>query len=114
MNPPNKQPTRRSRPAARKARPPGPAGKHVLRLFVAGATVRSHQAIQRVQELCATELKDLCELEVIDIYQQPAATKSAQIVAVPTLIKELPFPPQRFVGDMSNTERIVVGLHLQH
>jgi len=51
---------------------------------------------------------------VIDVYQQPAATKSAQIIAVPTLIKELPFPPQRFVGDMSNTERIVVGLNLKH
>ena len=91
-----------------------PAGKYVLRLYVAGATDRSRQAILRARQLCEAELTAGYDLEVIDIYQQPAATKSAQIVAVPTLIKELPFPPQRFVGDMSNTERIVVGLHLQH
>jgi len=112
MNPPNKQPTRRSRPAARKARPPGPAGKHVLRLFVAGATVRSHQAIQRVQELCATELKDLCELEVIDIYQQPALARANQIVATPTLIIEFPPPLRRFIGNLANINGLVVELDL--
>jgi circadian clock protein KaiB len=54
------------------------------------------------------------ELEVIDVYQQLKATKDAQIIGVPTLIKELPLPAQRFVGDMSNTEKIVVGLKLKH
>jgi circadian clock protein KaiB len=87
---------------------------YVFRLYVSGTTSRSSVAIGNVRRICEQYLPGRYELEVIDIYQQPAATKSAQIVAVPTLIKELPFPPQRFVGDMSNTERIVVGLHLQH
>ena len=66
-----------------------------------------------MRRICDQYLSGRYELEVIDVYQQPAKTKTAQIVAVPTLIKELPFPPQRFVGDMSNTERIVVGLNLR-
>jgi circadian clock protein KaiB len=87
---------------------------YVFRLFVSGNTSRSRVAVANVRRICEQHLPGRYELEVIDVYQQPAATKTAQIVAVPTLIKELPFPPQRFVGDMSNTERIVVGLHLQH
>jgi len=51
---------------------------------------------------------------VVDVYQQPAETRKAQVIAAPTLIKELPLPPQRFVGDMSNPERIVIGLNLKH
>jgi circadian clock protein KaiB len=86
---------------------------YVFRLYVSGNTSRSSAAIANVRRICERYLPGRYELDVIDVYQQPAATKQAQIIAVPTLIKELPFPPQRFVGDMSNTERIVVGLRLE-
>lgn len=83
-------------------------------LYVSGRAPRSAVAVENVRRICDQYLPSRYELEVIDVYQQPAATKAAQIIAVPTLIKELPFPPQRFVGDMSDTERIVVGLRLRH
>jgi circadian clock protein KaiB len=86
---------------------------YLFRLYVSGTSSRSALAITNVRSICDQYLAGHYELEVIDVYQQPAATKTAQIIAVPTLIKELPFPPQRFVGDMSNTERIVVGLNLR-
>jgi circadian clock protein KaiB len=87
---------------------------YLFRLYVSGTSPRSAVAIMNVRRICDQYLPGRYELEVIDVYQQPSVTKTAQVVAVPTLIKELPFPPQRFVGDMSNTERIVVGLRLQH
>ncbi len=88
------------------------AGKYVLRLFVAGATARSRQAILRVRELCAEELKDNCALEVIDIYQQPALARENQIVATPTLIIEFPPPLRRFIGNLSNITGLFVELDL--
>jgi circadian clock protein KaiB len=87
--------------------------RYVFRLFVSGNTPRSTAAIANVRRLCEQYLPSHYELEVIDIYQQPELTKQAQIIAVPTLIKEVPFPRQRFVGDMSCTERIVIGLNLR-
>jgi circadian clock protein KaiB len=89
-----------------------PAGKFVLRLFVAGATVRSRQAILRVRQLCEAELKDNCTLEVIDIYQQPHLARDNQIVATPTLIKELPKPVRRFIGNLLNTAGLFAELDL--
>lgn len=86
---------------------------YLFRLYVSGTSSRSALAIENIRRLCGHYLAGHYELEVIDVYQQPAETKIAQIIAVPTLIKELPFPPQRFVGDMSNTERIVVSLNLR-
>ena len=88
--------------------------KYLFRLYVSGSRSRSALAIANVRAICDKYLAGHYDLEVIDIYQQPAATKASQVVAVPTLIKELPFPPQRFVGDMSKTERIVVGLNLEN
>jgi len=87
---------------------------YLFRLYVSGTTPRSAAAVVNVRRICEQYLPGHYELEVIDVYQQPAATKAAQIIAVPTLIKELPFPRQRFVGDMSNTDRIVIGLNLKH
>jgi circadian clock protein KaiB len=87
---------------------------YLFRLYVSGNSSRSILAIENVRRICDQYLPGHYELEVIDIYQQPGATRAAQVIAVPTLIKELPFPPRRFVGDMSNTERIVVGLNLGH
>jgi circadian clock protein KaiB len=89
-----------------------PTGKYVLRLFVAGATARSCQAVLRVRQLCEAELKDNCELEVIDIYQQPNLARENQIVATPTLIKEFPRPVRRFIGNLLNTAGLFAELDL--
>ncbi|NOS69245.1 MAG: thiol-disulfide isomerase [Verrucomicrobia bacterium] len=86
--------------------------KYVLRLFVAGATDRSRQAVLRVRELCAAELKDNCKLEVIDIYQQPKLARENQIVATPTLIVEFPPPVRRFIGNLANITGLFVELDL--
>ena len=89
-----------------------PTGKHVLRLYVAGATDRSRQAILRARRLCEAELKGNCELEVIDVYQQPILARDGQIVATPTLVREFPQPVRRLIGNLSNTTGLFVGLNL--
>jgi circadian clock protein KaiB len=86
---------------------------YVLRLFVTGASPRSTAAIASVRSICEQYLPGRYELEVVDIYQQPEETRKAQVIAAPTLIKMLPFPTQRFVGHMSNSERILVALNLK-
>jgi circadian clock protein KaiB len=88
------------------------AGKYVLRLYVAGATDRSRQAILRARALCETEFKDNFELEVIDVYQQPILARDGQIVATPTLVKEFPRPVRRLIGNLSNATGLFVGLDL--
>ena len=106
---PNASPVKRAkakRPANRSQ------DEFVLRLFVAGATDRSRQAILRVRELCATGLKDRCRFEVIDIYQQPALARTNQIVATPTLIIELPKPLRRFIGNLANINGLFIELDL--
>jgi circadian clock protein KaiB len=85
----------------------------VLRLYVAGINPRSSAAIRNVTTICEEHLKDRYELEIIDIYQQPTLAKGEQIIAAPTLIKKLPEPLRRFIGDLANTERILVGLDLK-
>jgi circadian clock protein KaiB len=89
-----------------------PADKYVLRLFVAGATARSRQAVLRVRQLCEAELKDNYQLEVIDIYQQPNLARDNQIVATPTLVKEFPRPVRRFIGSLLNTTSLFLELDL--
>ena len=106
------KPTGRAKPAMEKALATRPAGKHVLRLFVAGATDRSRQAILRIRQLCGAELKDHHTLEVIDIYQQPQLARDYQIVATPTLIKEFPRPVRRFIGNLANITGLFVELDL--
>jgi circadian clock protein KaiB len=88
-------------------------GKYVLRLFVAGINPKSKIAIENLRELCEEYLKDQYELEVIDIYQQPIFAKEGKIVAAPTLIKELPLPIRRFVGDLSDKKKLLIGLDLR-
>ena len=133
MKSPNPKPTRRSpreitsadgpvasappisrgkTPTLKKSPATQPADKYVLRLFVAGATARSRQAILRVRELCETELKGDCDLEVIDIYQQPALARENQIVATPTLIIAFPPPLRRFIGNLANITGLFVELDL--
>jgi circadian clock protein KaiB len=86
---------------------------YVLRLYVAGTTPKSIRAIENIKSICEEFLKGRYDLEVVDIYQQPMLAKGDQIIAVPTLIKKLPLPLRKFIGDMSATERILVGLDLR-
>jgi circadian clock protein KaiB len=85
---------------------------YVLRLFVSGMTPSSLRAIQNLKEICREHLDGRFELEVIDIYQQPELVKSEQIVAVPTLIKKLPRPLKKFIGDLSDKENVLLGLNI--
>ena len=87
--------------------------RYTLRLYVTGTTPRSNRAIVNIRKICEEHLAGRYELEVIDIYQQPILAEGEQIIAAPTLIKSLPLPLRRFIGDMSNTERILVGLDLR-
>ena len=87
--------------------------KYVLTLYIAGTSVRSNQAITNIRRICDEELNGRCDLEVIDIYQQPILAKGAQIIAVPTLIKKLPPPLRRFIGSMADVDRVVFGLDLK-
>jgi circadian clock protein KaiB len=86
--------------------------KYVLRLYIAGMTPRSREALRTVSEICAQELAGRCELEVIDLYKHPTLAQGEQIVAVPTLIKKLPQPLRRFIGSMADKEKLLVGLDL--
>ncbi len=86
--------------------------KYILRLYVTGITPKSQQAIANVKRICEEHLKGRYELEIIDIYQQPALARGEQIVATPTLIKKIPVPLRRFIGDMADTEKILFGLDL--
>ena len=88
------------------------ADRYVLRLYVTGMTSRSARAVKNLQAICDEHLEGRYELEVVDIYQQPVLTKGEQIIAAPTLIKKLPLPMRRIIGDMSNRERVLLGLDL--
>ena len=89
------------------------AGHYILRLYVAGQTPKSVLAIANIKRIWEGNLQGQYELEVIDLYQQPHLAQGEQIIAVPTLIKKLPPPLRRIIGDMSDTERVLVGLDLQ-
>ena len=89
-----------------------PKGKYILRLYVAGATDRSRQAVLRARQLCEVELAGNYELEVIDVYQQPLMARDGQIVATPTLVREFPLPMRRLIGNLANTRGLFVGLEL--
>ena len=86
---------------------------YLLKLYISGMTPNSQRAIKNVQKICEEHLYGRFELEIIDIYQQPIFAKDGQIVAVPTLVKELPPPLRKFIGDLSQTERILAGLDLR-
>lgn len=88
-------------------------GVYILRLYVSGLTPNSLRAIENVRKICIEHLDGRYQLEIIDIYQQPIFAKEGQIVAAPTLVKELPPPLRKFIGDMSKTERILLGLDIR-
>jgi len=118
-----KKPTTKSRPAGKQKR--GWAGKvehvdsrarpakYLLRLYVSGSTLKSSRAIENIKRVCEQHLKNRYDLEVIDIYQQAQLARDQQIVAVPMLIKRLPLPLRRLIGDMSNQEKVLFGLDLK-
>ena len=87
--------------------------KYILRLYVTGMTPRSTLAIANVRKLCEEHLAGRYELEVIDIYQQPKLARGEQIIATPTLIKKLPLPFRKLIGDMSDAQRFLVGIDLK-
>lgn len=117
-----KNPPKKSSPGGK--RKPGLAGeleqpgsnsrqaKYVLRLYVSGSTLKSALAVENIKRICEQHLKNRYDLEVIDIYQQPNLARDEQIVAVPTLIKRLPPPLRRLIGDLSNLKKVLVGLDL--
>jgi len=87
--------------------------KYCLRLYVTGTTPKSNRAITNIKKICEEHLQGRYTLEVIDIYQQPVLARGEQIIAAPTLIKRLPLPLRKFIGDMANVERILLGLDLR-
>ena len=87
--------------------------KYILKLYVAGLSPKSKRAIHNIKEICETHLKERYELQVIDLYQNPTLAKGEQIIAVPTLVKKLPHPLRKIIGDMSDEEKLLVGLDLQ-
>jgi circadian clock protein KaiB len=87
--------------------------RYVLRLYITGSTPHSVRAIVNIRKICEEHLKGRYNLEVVDISQNPVLAEGEQIIAAPTLIKKLPLPLRRFIGDMSQTERILLGLDLR-
>ena len=88
--------------------------KYLLRLYVTGTTGKSMRAIQNVRRICEEHLQDLYDLEVVDIYKNLPLARGDQIIAAPTLIKRLPAPLRRLIGDMSDEQRVLVGLDIRH
>ena len=87
--------------------------RYLLRLYIAGVTPKSRVAMDNVKRLCEEHLKGRYELDIVDMYQQPKLAKGEQIIAVPTLIKKLPVPLRKLIGDMSDEEKFLVGMDLK-
>ncbi len=90
----------------------GTAPSYRFRLFVSGSTRRSLQAIETIRRICKEMLEGRYELEIIDVYQDPEATRELQIIATPTLVRLLPAPQRRVIGDLSDREHVLRGLDL--
>ena len=101
------------RPKKPKARRAGRKTKYLLRLYVTGTTGKSVHAIQNVRRICEEHLKGVYELEVVDLYKNLPLARGDQIIAAPTLVKRLPAPLRRLIGDMSDEQRVLIGLDLR-
>lgn len=86
--------------------------KYILRLYVTGSSANSLKAVSNLKKICEEHLPQDYDLEVIDIYENPDAAREEQIIAAPTLVRKLPKPLRKFVGDLSNTQKILVGLDI--
>ena len=91
----------------------GIKGKYLLRLYIAGSTPQSNRAVANIKVICEEHLKGQYELEVVDLYEKPYLAAGEQIIAAPTLIKQLPLPLRQIIGDMSDVDRVLVGLDLR-
>jgi circadian clock protein KaiB len=101
----------KTKPAARRsAAAPKP---WQLRLYVAGHTTKSMEAFANLKQICERNLKGLYSIEVIDLLKQPQLSKGDQILAIPTLVRKLPQPVRKIIGNLSNTERVLIGLDLR-
>lgn len=87
--------------------------RYLLRLYVAGTTPRSARAIANIRKICEEKLQGRYDLEVVDIYQRPDVADGEQIIAVPTLVKRLPLPLRKVIGDLSDKNQVIVGLGLK-
>jgi circadian clock protein KaiB len=108
MNPSTRRLPRESPPRAA-----GPKAEWDLRLYVAGQSPRSLAAFTNLKKLCETNLAGKYTIEVVDLLQNPQLARDDQIVAIPTLVRKLPTPIRKIIGDLSNTERTLVGLQLR-
>ena len=93
--------------------PPSEDKAYRLRLYVAGQTPKSVQALKNLKQICEEHLQGRYEIEVIDLLENPQLAKGDQILALPTLVRRLPEPIKKIIGDLSNKERVLVGLDLQ-
>jgi circadian clock protein KaiB len=98
---------------ARRRAPKRPAARYALRLYITGQTPRSRQSVENLRALCDKYIPGQFDLEVVDIYQQPAMAAAGQIIAAPTLIKSMPLPLRRLVGDFSDQNRVILGLDIK-
>ncbi|OIO71380.1 MAG: circadian clock protein KaiB [Zetaproteobacteria bacterium CG_4_9_14_3_um_filter_49_83] len=105
----------KSKPSSTEKQTPAPAAlEHfVLKLYIAGQSPKSLNAIANIKKICEENLQGRYELKVIDLYEQPQLAQGDQIIALPTLIKKIPPPLRRIIGDLSDTERVLVGLDIQ-
>jgi circadian clock protein KaiB len=93
--------------------PQAPAGEYQLRLYITGMTPNSRRAVENIKNICEQYLAGRYELEIIDLFQQPALAEGQQIVAAPTLLKLSPLPLRRLIGDLSDTEKVLSSLDLR-
>jgi circadian clock protein KaiB len=99
--------------APRKSKPANVEERYQLRLYVAGQTPKSITAFANLKRICDEHLEGKCSVEVIDLMVSPQLAKGDQILAVPTLVRKLPEPVKKIIGDLSNTERVLVGLDIK-
>jgi circadian clock protein KaiB len=99
--------------SVRKRAPKRSAARYALRLYITGQTPRSRQSVENLRALCDKYIAGQFDLEVVDIYQQPAMAAAGQIIAAPTLIKSMPLPLRRLVGDFSDQNRVILGLDIK-
>lgn len=103
----------KKRALVHRARRPANGDEYTLRLYIAGQTPRSTAAVANLKKFCELHLAGRYEVEVIDLLKTPRLARDHQILAIPTLVRELPSPIKKIIGDLSNTERLLVGLDLR-
>jgi circadian clock protein KaiB len=106
-------PTRPRQQESSTALPESISDRYILKLYVAGQSPKSVNAIANIKKICEENLQGRYELEVIDLYQQPHRAQDEQIIAMPVLIRKLPPPLRRIIGELSDTERVLVGLDIR-